>query len=284
LIALLLSPAAAHAQQHADATYDPRLKSPAYARAEGPIVAIDAAHANFHTLDGKYAPFGALLTADGYQVRASTARFSASALGGATVLVIANARSPAPGASAFAADEITAIRDWVSGGGALLLISDHAPFGTAASRLAEAFGVNMGTGYVAVRDGRGVTSQIRYDGRELGQHPIMAGIGSVQSFTGQSLGVPPGATALLTLPPDALEVATAEDLEVLKRGGKVAARAAAGRAQAIALPFGKGRIVVAGEAAMFTEQIIPAVGKVGLRNADDQQFALNVLHWLSRLR
>jgi hypothetical protein len=63
----------------------------------------------------------------------------------------------------------------------------------------------------------------------------------------------------------------------------VPARSAGGRAQALAMPFGKGRVVIAGEAAMFTEQIISGLGRVGLRDHDDQQFALNAMHWLSRL-
>src|SRR4051794_9008885 len=216
-VTLFLFPAAVQAQQHADAKYAPHLKRAAYA-ANGPVVAIDEAHANFHTLEGKYAPFGALLSADGYRVRASAARFSPQALTGVDVLVIANARSSSPGASAFGADEIAAVRDWVSQGGSLLLISDHAPFGTAASWLAEAFGVNMGVGYVAAQQGRGVTSQIHFDRSELGNHPILSGIRSVQSFTGQSLSVPPGGTALLALPSDALEVSSEDDIRELAHG------------------------------------------------------------------
>jgi hypothetical protein len=289
LLSVLLLPFAAGAQQRADAGYKPRIERPAYAAGAGPVVAIDEAHANFHTLAGKYAPFGALLTADGYRVRTSTAPFSALALRGIGVLVIANARSPAPGASAFTADEIAAVRDWVSAGGSLLLISDHAPFGTAASRLAAAFGVNMGTGYVAARGGGRVTSQILFRGRQLGEHAILAGrdsaerVRSVRSFTGQSLSIPPGATALLALPADALEVASAADIRALAQGGRVRARSAAGRAQAIAMPYARGRLVVSGEAAMFTEQIVPGVGRVGLLSEDDERFALNALHWLSRL-
>jgi hypothetical protein len=34
---------------------------------------------------------------------------------------------------------------------------------------------------------------------------------------------------------------------------------------------------------MFTEQLIPGRGRVGLHDHDDQQFALNTMHWLSRL-
>jgi hypothetical protein len=145
----------------------------------------------------------------------------------------------------------------------------------------------MGTGFAIVRDAGRISSQILFLKRDLGRHPITEGRdiyeAVVESFTGQSLSVPAGATALLVLPPDALEVASADDINILRRGGGVPARSAGGRAQALAMPFGKGRVVIAGEAAMFTEQIISGLGRVGLRDHDDQQFALNAMHWLSRL-
>ena len=147
----------------------------------------------------------------------------------------------------------------------------------------------MGTGFAIVRDAGRISSQILFLKCDLGRHPITEGrdiyeaVHSVESFTGQSLSVPAGATALLVLPPDALEVASADDINILTRGGGVPARSAGGRAQALAMPFGKGRVVIAGEAAMFTEQIISGLGRVGLRDHDDQQFALNAMHWLSRL-
>lgn len=276
------------AQQRADSKYTPHLTRPAYVTG-GPVVAVDQAHSNFHTLDGKYAPFGQLLAADGYRLRPFIEPFSAQSLQGVDVLVIANARSSNPAMSAFGRDEISAVRDWVDKGGSLLLISDHAPFGTAASRLAEAFGVNMGVGFVVARTHGTISSQILFLKDGLGQHPITNGrdpsehVHSVLSFTGQSLGLAPGVVPLLALPSDALEVATSDDAAELRRGGKVPARSAAGRAQAVALAFGKGRVVIAGEAAIFTEQIIPGLGRVGLRDRDDQQFALNTMHWLSRL-
>ena len=49
--------------------------------------------------------------------------------------------------SAFTDEEIQAVHDWVKGGGALLLIADHAPFGGAAAALANRFGVDMSKGY-----------------------------------------------------------------------------------------------------------------------------------------
>jgi hypothetical protein len=52
---------------------------------------------------------------------------------------------------------------------------------------------------------------------------------------------------------------------------------AAGRAQALAMHFGKGRVVVFGEAAMLTAQNV----NFGMNypGTDDRQLTLNVMHW-----
>lgn len=60
---------------------------------------------------------------------------------------------------------------------------------------------------------------------------------------------------------------------------------AAGRAQGLGRIFGKGRVVVLGEAAMLTAQIDDEGRIFGMNypNNDNKQFALNIMHWLSRL-
>jgi hypothetical protein len=226
-------------------------------------------------------------------VQPSTAPFSAASLKGVDVLVIANALPAAPGASAFGEDEIAALRQWVEGGGSLLLIADHAPFGRAASALGAAFGVEMGTGYAVARQAGKITANIEFSGDALGDHPILRGrdagerVRHAQSFTGQSLSVPPGGSALLILPGDALEVAGPAAINALRQGETVPGRRVGGRPQAVALGVGKGRVVVAGEAAMFSAQLFHFPGgqseRLGLGAQDDEKFALNVLHWLSRL-
>jgi hypothetical protein len=289
VVALAMLPAiACGQQQHADSSFRPTVPHPAYV-ANGPVVAVDQAHRNFHTLDGKYAPFGKLLSADGYRVRPNTEAFSAQSLAGVNVLVVSNALPSTPGMSAFTPDEIAAVRQWVQNGGALLLIADHAPFGTASALLSQAFGVDMGAGFVVVRQYGKLTANIDYRKAQLGSHPIMQGrnpseqVKAVESFTGQSLGIPPGATGLLLLPNDAVGVASPQAIDMLRRGESVPGKRVGGRAQAEALNFGRGRVVITGEAAMFTEQVFPWGEKAGLTVEDDEQFALNVLHWLSRL-
>ena len=276
------------AQQRADQHYNPKIERPAYA-ASGPTIAVDEGHRNFQTLESGYEPFGRLASADGYRARAIAGEFTPESLRGIDVLVIANARSERRGLSAFRDEEIENLRNWVRDGGSLFLIADHAPFGAASSHLAAAFGVEMGLGYaVAEQDGR-ISSQILFRRSDLGQHPILEGrdpserVRSVKSFTGQSLSVPANAMGLLMLPSDTLEVERPVDIDLLARGTQVSARSAVGRVQAVAFDFGRGRVVVSGEAAMFTEQIMPRLGRVGLTAEDDQQFTLNILHWLSRL-
>ncbi len=64
---------------------------------------------------------------------------------------------------------------------------------------------------------------------------------------------------------------------------------AAHRAQAVALSFGRGRVVILGEAAMISAQLIqtPSQGTflIGINypRLDNRQFALNLMHWLSGL-
>src|SRR5262249_6057862 len=138
----------------------------------------------------------------------------------------------------------------------------------------------------------------------LGSHAILRGrddseqIKTVRSFTGQSLSVPTGAIALLKLSSTTREAQTPMDLDAedgaLRAGGSFGSHSAAatGRAQGIATNFGQGRLVVLGEAGMFSAQVarIPDGARqrefkfgMNVPGNDDRQFALNVIHWLSGL-
>ena len=80
-------------------------------------------------------------------------------------------------------------------------------------------------------------------GRNAGER-----INSVLTFTGQSLKGPKESTALLKLS------TRAYDVDDLSNPARAKMTSAAGRAQALAMPFGKGRVLVFGEAAMLTAQ------------------------------
>jgi hypothetical protein len=298
-------------QQIVDADFKASVEKPAYTRG-GPTVAIDEAHSNFHTAGGEYRPFADLLTADGYTVIASSRKFDAGIFAGVDVLVIANARDLAAllagdlSRPAFTEHECDIVRDWVRDGGSLLLIADHAPFGNAAESLGQRFGVTTGKGWAFDRASTGgITTQLDFsrENRLLGEHVILHGRNSsgevkhIRSFTGQSLGVPPGATILMKLSDTARDAATPADLDAEDAAARSTGVSAvglhsspvAGRAQGLAMTFGKGKVVVLGEAALFSAQVVRyADGKelkfgMNVPGNDDRQFALNAVHWLSGL-
>jgi hypothetical protein len=289
-IFLALTCLPAFAQQQADPEFDTSVESPAYKKV-GPRVMFDEAHHNFHTTDGRYKPFVDLLTKDGYNVIRNRQSFSKTRLSGFKILVISNALGAEEyddeGADkpAFNDDEIAAVADWVKGGGALLLIADHAPFGGAAAALASRFGVDMSKGYTfdPQNSVAGNPTQLIFsrDNKLLAMHPITEGrnenerVKLVRSFTGQSLKGPEGSIDILKLSDSATDKPTFQNETSVS---------AAGRAQAIALKFGKGRLVVHGEAAMLSAQISGAEKRTMGMNTpgnDNKQYALNLMHWLS---
>ena len=290
ILTILVCLAPGVAQQQADPEFDVSVAHPAYKK-DGPRVMFDEAHHNFHTTDGRYKPFVDLLLNDGYNVVRNRQPFVKTRLSGFKVLVIANAlgaeEDDDEGAaeSAFTAEEIAAVADWVKGGGALLLIADHAPFGGAAATLANSFGVDMSKGYTFDPENSvaGSPTQLIFsrENKLLANHPIAEGrneterINLVRSFTGQSLKGPEGSVEILKLADSATDkpTYTAES-----------STPAAGRAQAIALKFGKGRVLVQGEAAMLSAQISGADKRTMGMNVpgnDNKQYALNLVHWLS---
>src|ERR1044071_4409641 len=202
----------AEAQQSPDLEFNTAIENPAYKR-EGPRVIFDEAHHNFHTSDGRYKPFVDLLSNDGYRVIRNRQPFVKARLSGFKILVIANAlgaeEDDDEGAanSAFTDEEIAVVADWVKDGGDLLLIADHAPFGGAASALAQRFGVDVSKGYTFDPQNSAAGSPtlliFSRENKLLANHPIAEGrnenerIKLVQSFTGQSLKGPEGSIEIL---------------------------------------------------------------------------------------
>ena len=290
-VVLILLASCVLAQQQADLEFNVSVADPAYSK-NGPRVMFDEAHHNFHTVDGRYKPFVDLLLNDGYRVIRGRRPFSKQALDSFKVLVIANALGAEEmddtGAdqSAFTEEEVQAVYDWVKGGGALLLIADHAPFGAAAAVLATKLGVDMSKGYTfdeANSHGGASFLVFSRENKLLASHPISEGrneterINRVVSFTGQSLKGPEDGWSILKLSDTAQDSANHEQKSMVS---------AAGRAQALAFKVGKGRVVVQGEAAMLSAQIAGQEKfKMGMNvdGFDNKQYALNLMHWLSGL-
>jgi hypothetical protein len=105
------------------------------------------------------------------------------------------------------------------------------------------------------------------------------------------VSVPVGATAVLKLSASAFESpnrnsVNAAVLEARAGGAVRSGVKREGRSQGVVLPFGRGRVAVFGEAAMFSAQLAGADNipfGMNVPGIDNRQFALNLLHWLSRL-
>jgi hypothetical protein len=296
---LIVSCAAQESFQLADHEFDPVVDDPAYALGTGPVVLVDAAHGNYHTLETGYGAFGRLLERDGYEVRSAEIKVSEALLAEADILVISNAlfggpEEPweLPARSAFAKGEIETLAGWVVNGGSLLLIADHMPMPGATADLAAAFGIVFYNGFaMSAADQSSVFTLSRDEGTLL-DHAITSGrnaaehIDHVKLFTGQAFRALVPVEPLLIPPPDTEVLLPTTAWEFSPATARVSAD---GLYQGLVLRHGAGRVAVFGEAAMFTAQFASRDGVtrfMGMNDpeaADNQQFLLNVVHWLSGL-
>jgi len=282
------------AQQVSDTAFTPPIPNPMYKATRGPVVFLDEAHFNFHTADGRYQPFAALLRRDGYDVRASKSAFSKASLKDGKILVIANALAERnktewtlPTPSAFTDDEVRTVSDWVKAGGSLLLIADHMPFPGAAENLAKAFGIRFSNGYAIDPNVQGPMLFKLGDG-SLKTHAIVNGrtdsekVDSVATFTGSAFQADGDVQPLLVLGPTVVSAITTTAGEITKDTARVPVN---GWYQGAVMRFGKGRLAIFGEAAMFSAQLAgPEKRQMGMNNpiaSKNPQFLLNVMHWLS---
>jgi hypothetical protein len=229
----------------------------------GPLVCFVEGHANLHTLADTFWPFGELVRRDGYLLRTLVTKLDGQSLAECRILVIADAQQGGAESDApqmpptFAQDEVEAIYRWVVGGGRLLLIGNHMP--TSTSSLAAAFGVTF-TGRVAVE-----STVFRSADRTLRPHAIARGrhakesVATVSTYKGHGFQAPATAEALLV--------------------------ASDGLPQGAVMGVEAGRAAFFGDATLFTAQIAGPERRLVGMNASDAaqnfQFVLNVMHWLS---
>jgi len=292
----VLFSASVSAQHLADPEFKAVVQNPAYAK-NSPRVMFDEAHNNFHTSTGRYKPFADLLMNDGYRLVINRQAFTKKTLDSFKVLIIANALGddidePDADKPALTEEECGVVRDWVKGGGSLLLIADPGPFGRSAASLAKQFGVEMAANVAedpanSAEEFRSSLIVYSRDNHQLVDHPITSGrdssekVNRVIVFEGQILKGPQESTTFLKLADSAKDVTQGAD------GAAAAVTSAQGFAQGLALKLGGGRVVVLGEADMISALIgePPNREPIGMNypGIDNKQLALNIMHWLSGL-
>lgn len=283
------------AQQVAFKDYNIKNTDKTFSPQQAPVVFIDEAHHNFHTMEGRYFTFAEVLRSDGYKVVSSAQKLTPNHLSTMDILVISNALHEKnehfsnwslPNYSAFDRSEIEAVYHWVKNGGALFLIADHMPFPKAASDLAAIFGFHFNNGYV--EDESNSAQVFSIDNYQLNNHPILSGlqanhkVSRIQAFTGQAFLSPPNAKPLLTFGSGALSYMPTTSWQFPDDTPTIAV---GNWHQGATLKFGKGRLVVFGEAAMFTAQVSGKeqfpMGMNGKHAEQNERFLLNIMLWLS---
>lgn len=288
LFSILLFPCFIFAQQVPDTAFNYKIDQPRYATGAGPVICIDAAHYNFHTADNRFYAFAKLLRADGYVISDNDDQFDAQSLAKCYMLVISNAiheqnqngNWALPNPSAFTPEEIRAIKTWVETGGRLFLIADHMPFAGAAAELARTFGFEFLNSFAMDNRRRNIEYFSRSNGT-LREHPVTIGVDSVVTFTGSAFKIPRKAQPILTLDKNYTvlmpEVAWQfNDNTPHVSGAKLC--------QMASLEYGEGKVLVSGEAAMFSAQLAgPNQTQMGMNAPfakNNPKLLLNIIHWL----
>lgn len=296
-IALLFPVLICKAQPKPDFDFKPPIARPAYPQTKGPVVLMDEAHFNSHKIIGRYLAFANLLFRDGYNVKASTTKFTREMLRGVKVLVVANANcqssgaeSTSPNGPAFTTEEVAAVKEWVMQGGSLFLIIDHFPLPAVNDRLAKAFGIEFHNGYAIEPGEQSDEMTFRINDNTLRNHPITRGrsggevVNAVTTFIGSAFRLPAGGEPVLVLGKSVQSYTPQREGEIMSNTPSVPV---GGWLQGGTLRAGKGRVAVFGEATMFSAEISGLKNKpLGMNQpvaSQNPQFLLNIMHWLSGL-
>jgi hypothetical protein len=280
--------------QSADPNFKPKNIVKTFTKGLAPLVAFDEGHNNYHSIKDKFGSFSKVLKSDGFKVISTHVPFSMRSLDGVDVLVVANALNKKninnwdlPNYSAFNRQEIIAVYQWVKKGGALLLLADHMPWPAASAELAGIFGFGFNNGYVEVI---GESKQFfNVEENSLLPHPILQlgkknQIDEVRAFFGQGFLIPPDAKPILKFVKPSISWMPSKSWDITDSTPQIDAT---GWLQGASLEFGKGRVVVFGEAAMFSAQVVKEDNgeewMMGMNAPDakqNEQFLLNTMHWL----
>ena len=293
----LLVTLAAQGQMLNDSPFDASVALPKYPQGKGPKVLFDKGHYNFIVDMGLAKPLMDVATADGYQVRVDSLKFTKAYLAPYKMLVIFPAMPFKFGSKGqvtdeitFTTDELTALHDWVSEGGSLLMFDEHAPIDKSVTPLFNTFGIQLSIGIVS--DSLNYESKFDMSSKETllkftrsngllnTDHPITQGekateqINNIMTYGGGGL-TGKGYTNLFKLSPSAT---------IKKYSGSLPLGTA--ESQALAGKFGKGKVVALGDCNGFTAMYVMMKSvkfSAGMQVADYdwKQFALNTLHWLS---
>ncbi|MFT4204212.1 MAG: DUF4350 domain-containing protein [Chitinophagaceae bacterium] len=291
IICLLATGLRSHGQQISDTSFTPQISRPAYPTGKGAVIAIDEGHHNFHTLDGRYLTLAKLLRQDGYIVRKYEGLLDKDKLKQVDILIISNSLNERnaignnwslPTPSAFSKEEIEVVNNWVKNGGRLLLVADHMPFPGAAHGLAASFGIDFQNVFATDKRKRRLDYFTREEGT-LKDAPLTKGLDSIVTFGGSAFSITAKSYTPVIVFDDNYQLVYQDTARVFNKNTII--KPATGWLQLAYLQYGKGRIAVSGEAAMFSAQIVVRQNNwpMGFNNPgarNNVPFIRNLFGWL----
>ena len=280
------------AQQRFDTTFTPHIVEPLFDESFAPVICIDSAHNNLHTLGGGFSPFARLMKANGFQMRDMNSSVThTEMLSDCNIYAIINPLHESnlgnwrlPNPSAFTTQEVNVINNWVKEGGRLFLVADHMPFGGASFDLGKSFGFEFSNGFARLKKEGNQPDYFSLQNERLEEHPMLEGeIQSVTTFTGSAFTYPEEAELILSFKKGdiSLEPEIAWQFEDTTKTIDLE-----NYAQGTLMNYGTGKLAVFGEAAMFTARDITnenGTFKVGFNSSfapDNQQFAVRLMRYL----
>jgi hypothetical protein len=165
--------------------------------------------------------------------------------------------------SYFTGNEITAIKQYVSGGGHLWVIGDHNGFGTVPNTITSQFDINFdNNGVTDPTDYQSITMWVLFYGRNF-VHQITHGLTKLEIYASSSLTLSGSAASAINTDSDATP---------------------ASKSVMAVNTYGNGRVVVIGDSDCFTNVDTDSDGICSIDEADNAQLALRILSWVPCLQ
>ena len=228
-------------------------------------VLFEESHSPNFTLGSSYEGLGYLLTANGFTVHWSNV-FNPSFIDQMDILLITD------GSSNYTSTEINDIKNFVSAGGSLLLLSAYGIYAMETNVIGNEFGINafITTGYLEDSDDYTVFSyNIIYEGPNLAPHFIMQGVARVELYWSSAFDTIGDATPLITTDTDGTS-------------GWSAGGSANGLPIMVAKEYSKGRLLCSTSYVhLRSNDDVDGDGVANLYEQDNYLLAARMFQWLA---
>jgi hypothetical protein len=292
LLSFLFSSICLQAQMINDPSFDSNVLQPFYKNNKGPKVLIEGGHHNFLIQRSLLNPFMDLVKSDGYKPEIDSLPIDKKYLAKYDIVVLNPAlpfdygtKKEVGDLITYTKEEIDHMYDYVNKGGSLLILVDRTPFDVAMAPLLAKFGITSAYGNVAdslhmVKEyGKNIIQYSKENGLLTANHPILKGRNASEEIDNVIM-----ITASAFKGKDYTNILPTSANAFIANAG-VNTSLEPGSSQGLAGKVGKGKLVVLSDSEIFIAMLF---GKnkvpVGMQMPayDLKQFALNIMHWLSK--